>query len=99
LSDKTAEEAKLLALNIIRRAEKAVLFAVEGRERDHFVFAGSDKLALNMRDLVPVVSSLVKAKGGGSASLVELVADKVDLRAVLAAAEEYLKENSPLRAG
>jgi alanyl-tRNA synthetase len=93
---KTAEEAKLLALHIIRRAEKAVLFAVAGQDRDHFVFARSEGLALNMRDLVPVVSSMIKAKGGGSATLVELVAEKgSDLGAVLAAAGEYLREKLP----
>ena len=89
---KTAEEAKLLALSIIKLADLAVLFAVRGEERDHLVFACSDKLPLNMRELVPILASLVKAKGGGSASLVELVAEKgSDLEGALNAAEAYLK--------
>jgi alanyl-tRNA synthetase len=90
--DRTAEEAKLLALNITRRAERAVLFAVRGGERDHFIFACSEKMPLNMRDLVPLVMERAKGKGGGGSSLVEVVAEKgADLQAVLAAAEEYIK--------
>ncbi len=90
-TDKTAEEAKLLALNIIRLAERAVLFAVRGGERDHIIFACAEKMPLNMRDLVPMVMERSKGKGGGGPSLVEIVADKgTDLEGVLAAAEEYL---------
>jgi alanyl-tRNA synthetase len=92
-TDKTAEEAKLLALNIIRLAERAVLFAVRGGERDHFIFACSEKMPLNMRELVPLVMERAKGKGGGGASLVEIVVDKgADLAAVLTAAEEYLRQ-------
>ncbi|MFZ2052634.1 MAG: hypothetical protein WAU81_00420 [Candidatus Aminicenantales bacterium] len=99
-TDKTAEEAKFLALNIIRLADLAVLFAVRGKERDHLVFACSDKLPLNMRELLPILASLVKAKGGGSASLVEFVAEKgSDLEAVLTAAEAYLKGKLASRGG
>jgi alanyl-tRNA synthetase len=90
-TDKTAEEGKLLALNIIRLAERAVLFAVQGGERDHFIFACSEKMPLNMRELVPLVMERAKGKGGGGASLVEIVVDKgADLEAILTAAEDYL---------
>jgi alanyl-tRNA synthetase len=90
--DKTAEEAKLLALNVTRLAERAVLFAVRGGERDHFIFACSEKMPLNMRELVPLAMERAKGKGGGGSSLVEVVAEKgADLEGVLAAAEEYLK--------
>jgi alanyl-tRNA synthetase len=92
-SDKTAEEAKLLALNIIRSAERAVLFAVPGEERDYFIFGCSEKMPLNMRELVPLVMDRAKGRGGGGSSLVEIVAEKgADLEAVLTAAEEFLKE-------
>jgi alanyl-tRNA synthetase len=91
-TDKTAEEGKLLALNIIRLAERAVLFAVRGAERDHFIFACSEKMPLNMRELVPLVMERAKGKGGGGSSLVEIVAEKgADLEGVLNAAEEYLR--------
>jgi alanyl-tRNA synthetase len=91
-TDKTAEEGKLLALNIIRLAERAVLFAVRGGERDHFIFACSEKMPLNMRELVPLVMERAKGKGGGGSSLVEIVVEKgADLDAVLTAAEDYLR--------
>jgi alanyl-tRNA synthetase len=91
-TDKTAEEAKLLALSIIRRADLAVLFAVKGEKRDHLLFACSERLPLNMRELLPILASMVKVKGGGSSSLVELVAEKgSDLEEALRAAEEFLR--------
>jgi len=90
--DKTAEEAKLLALNIIRVAERAVLFAVRGAERDHFIFACSEKMPLNLRELVPLVMERARGKGGGSPTLVEIVAEAGgDLEGVLNAAAEYLR--------
>ena len=92
-TDKTAEEAKLLALNIIRLAERVVHFAVRGGERDHFIFACSEKMPLNMRELVPLVTERAKGKGGGGSTLVEIVAEKsADLEAVLTAAEDYLRQ-------
>jgi alanyl-tRNA synthetase len=91
-TDKTAEEAKLLALNIIRLAERTVLFAVRGGERDHFIFACAQKMPLNMRDLVPIAIERSKGKGGGGPSLVEIVVEKgSDLEGILTAAEEYLR--------
>jgi alanyl-tRNA synthetase len=91
-TDKTAEEAKLLALNIIRLAERAVLFAVRGGEMDHFIFACSEKMPLNMRELGPLVMERAKGKGGGGSSLVEIVVEKgADLEAILTVAEEYLR--------
>ena len=91
-TEKTAEEAKLLALSIVRSAERAVLYAVRGKERDHFIFACSEKMPLNMREIIPLVTERSQGKGGGGSSLVEIVADKgADLEAVLSAAEEYLR--------
>jgi alanyl-tRNA synthetase len=95
-TDKTAEEAKLLALNIIRLAKRAVLFAVRGGEWDHFIFACADKMPLNMRDLIPIVMERAKGKGGGGPSLVEIVVEKgADLEGVLSAAEELLRRQLP----
>ena len=92
-TDKTAEEGKLLALNIIRLAERVVLFAVRGGEKDHFIFACSEKMPLNMRELVPLVTERAKGKGGGGSTLVEIVAEKgADLETVLTAAEDYLRQ-------
>jgi alanyl-tRNA synthetase len=94
--DRTAEEARLLALNIIRAGGFVALFGVVGPERDHLIFAASDQLSMNMKDLVPVAQALARARGGGSPSLVEMAVDKgADLEAVLAAAAEYLKTKLP----
>jgi alanyl-tRNA synthetase len=91
--DKTAEEVKLLALHIVRRAERAVLFAARGADRDHFVFACSERMPLNLRELMPLVAERAKGKGGGGSTLVEIVADKgSDLEGILAAAEEVLNK-------
>lgn len=91
-SDKTVEEARLLALNIIRLAERVVLFAVREGERDHFILARSETLPLSMLELVPLVVERSKGKGGGGSSLVEIVAEKgSDLEGILSAAEECLK--------
>ena len=95
-AEKAFEEAKILALNIIRSGEYAVLFGVRGDEKDRLIFASSEKLPLDMRDLVPVVLSLVQGKGGGGPTLVELIADKGgNLEAALAAAGDFLKSKLP----
>lgn len=91
-TDKTAEEVRLLALHIVRLAERAVLFAVRGAERDHFIFACSEKMPFNLRELVPLVMERAQGKGGGGSTLVEIVAEKgAELEGILAAAEGYLK--------
>ncbi len=91
-TDKTVEEAKLLALSIIRLAQRVVLFAVRGEARDHLIFACSNRLQLDMRELIPLVRAMVPSKGGGNATLVELVTESAgDLEAILTAAEELLK--------
>ena len=90
-TDKPAEEVKLLALHIVRQAERAVLFAVRGAERDHFIFACSGTMPFNLRELVPLVMERAKGKGGGGPTLVEIVAEKgADLEVILAAAADYL---------
>ncbi len=95
--DKPAEEAKLLALNLIRAGELAALFGVSGGDRGHLIFAASEKLSLNMKELVPVAQAIAPARGGGSPSLVELVVDKgADIEAILAAAAEHLKQKLSL---
>jgi alanyl-tRNA synthetase len=91
-ADRTPEDVKLLALNIIRLAPRVVLFAVRGGDKDSFIFACSEKMALDMRELLPLTLGLTRGKGGGGPSLVEIVADRVpDLDGVLAAAAEFLR--------
>jgi alanyl-tRNA synthetase len=92
-TNKTPEEGKLLALNIIRAGELAVLFGIRGEENDRLIFASSEKLSLDMRELLPVVFSRAGGKGGGSPTLVEVVMEKkTDLEEILAAALEHVNK-------
>lgn len=92
-TEKSPEEGKLLALNIIRAGEFAVLFGIRGEENDRLIFASSEKLPLDMRELVPVVFSRVGGKGGGSPSLVEIVTEKKgNLEEILAVSLEYIEK-------
>ncbi len=95
-TDKTPEEAKLLALNIIKAGEFAVLYAIEGVERGHLIFACSENLGLDMRELLPVVFSQARGKGGGSPSLVEAVVEKdTGLEGLLKLTIESLNKKIP----
>lgn len=99
-TDRTADDAKVLALKIIRLAERVVLFAVRGEARDHLIFACSEGFSLDLRELISLLTAKVPAKGGGSATLVELVVEKgIALDPLLTAAEEYLEDKLPPRAG
>ncbi|MBA7618961.1 hypothetical protein ES703_26293 [subsurface metagenome] len=73
--EKTHEEMRFLALNIMRKSDFAVLFGLKGKERGHLILACSEKLNIDMRELVPLVSPLINGKGGGNPSLVELVGE------------------------
>lgn len=92
-TDKKAEEVKYLALNIINKGDFVVLFGIKGEERGHLVLACSQSLNIDMREIVPAVSSLIKGKGGGSPSLVEVAGEEVEnLEFALSKAEEYVKQ-------
>ena len=92
-TDKKAEEVKYLALNIINKVDFVVLFGIKGEERGHLVFACSQSLNIDMREIVPAVSSLIKGKGGGSPALVEVAGEGVEnLELALSKAEEYVKQ-------
>ena len=95
-SEKTLQEARLLALNIIKAAEVAVLYGIRGEEKDHLILASSEKLPLDMRDLIPVTFSLVEGKGGGSSSLVEIVLEKKEnLETLLEVLADFIQKKLP----
>ncbi len=94
LADRTPEEARFLALNIIRGGEFAVIYGAAGEVQGHLILARSDSLPADLRQLVPVVAAVVPVKGGGGPSLVELVTpDKDKLGAAVEAARAWLEAN------
>ncbi len=74
--DRLPEEAKLLALNLIRQGRFIVIYGLSGPERDHIILARSESLAIDLREVGRAVSTLVEGKGGGGPSLVEIVTDR-----------------------
>jgi alanyl-tRNA synthetase len=95
-TEKTPDEARLLALNVIRGGKFVVLYGVRGEDRDHLVLARSENLAVDLRELLPVVFGRVKGKGGGSPSLVDIVLERgEDMEAALDTAAEWLESRMP----
>ncbi len=75
-AEKTPEEARSLALAIIRKGDFVVLFGVGGEERVHIFLARSESLDIDLRELVPMIASLIGGRGGGRPSLVEIAGEK-----------------------
>jgi alanyl-tRNA synthetase len=89
--DRTPDEARMLALNIINSGEFAVVFGVAAGNQGHLIIARSSSMKADLRRLVPVVGAVIPFKGGGGPSLVELVtADKMRLREAVEAAVSWL---------
>jgi alanyl-tRNA synthetase len=92
-TDKTHEEVRFLALNIIRNQDFIVLFGLKGKERGHLVMACAEGLNIDMRELVPLVSPLINGKGGGNPSLVELVGENVEnIASALDKAQQFIEK-------
>jgi len=93
LIEKTLEEARFLALNIIRREEFVVLYGLKRKKSGHLILAASENLNLDMRELVPLLSPLIKGKGGGSSSLVEMAGEETEnLKLALEKANDFVKK-------
>ena len=94
LEDKTLEEARFLALNIIKAGRFAVVYGVAAESQGHLLVARSEPMKADLRRLVPVVGAVVPVKGGGGPSLVELVTtEKARLKEAVVAAVNWLREN------
>lgn len=92
-AEKTCEEMRFLALNIIHTGDFVVLFGLEGEERGHLILACSEKFNIDMRELVPLVSPLIDGKGGGNPSLVELVCMNVEnISKALDEAQQFIEK-------
>jgi alanyl-tRNA synthetase len=74
-SDRSLEEVRKLALSIIRTSGFVVLFGLKLESRAHVIMARSEDLDIDLRELLPVVSSKINGKGGGKPSLVEIAGD------------------------
>ena len=95
LEDKTPEEARFLALNIIKSGEFAVAYGASAQSQGHLIVARSEAFKADLRQVVPVVAALVPVKGGGGPSLIELVmADTAKLGDAVGAAAAWLRENT-----
>ncbi|MBU4202638.1 MAG: hypothetical protein KKD59_01555, partial [Acidobacteria bacterium] len=67
------------------------LFGLEAGERGHLVFARSDEIDIDLRELVPFVSPLIAGRGGGPPSHVQLAGTNMEgLSEALAAAAAYV---------
>jgi len=72
-----------------------VLFGLKGEERGHLILGCSEKLNIDMRELVPLVSPLINGKGGGSPSLVELAGENVEnIAQALEKAQQFIKKKT-----
>jgi alanyl-tRNA synthetase len=95
LADRTPEEARALALAVVKRGELAVAYGTAGESQGHLILARSGTLKADLRQLVPVVGAVVPVKGGGGPSLVELVmAESARLREAVDAAAAWLRDNA-----
>lgn len=71
-TDRPPDEVRYLALAIIRGGEFTVLFGARFQNKVHVVLASAESLKRDMRELIPVVSTLIDGKGGGRPTLVEI---------------------------
>ena len=95
LAEKTPEEARFLALNVVRGGEFTVVYGAASESQGHVIAARSASLRTDLRQLAAIVGAVVPVKGGGGPTLVELVtSEKSRLSEAVAAAVAWLKENA-----
>ena len=86
-------EAVQFNQNEIRKGDYVVLFGLELENRAHMILARSENIDVDMRDLFPLVSPLIKGKGGGRSSLVEIAGEeKQNLKSALDKAYDHIKK-------
>ena len=94
--NREADEIRTLALSLIRKAPHVVLFGLEAGERGHLVFARSDEIDIDLRQLVPMVSPLIDGRGGGQPSLVQMAGTRMEgLTEALDAAAAHIQPLLP----
>ncbi len=94
-SGRERDEVRLLALNIIRAAPFVVVYGLKDEKGAHLVLARSETIDLDLRELVPDLSSILKGKGGGSSSLIEVAGqEKGQIEQVVENAIELIKKKT-----
>lgn len=90
--EKSPEEVKFLALNLVHQAEVLVVFGAFREQFLHLVAASSDRLKVDMRELIKALQAEINLKGGGSPTLVEMVSpEKEKAEKILELAVNYLR--------
>jgi len=94
-TDRTRDEVRFLALNIIRLGEFVILYGLKSEERVQLILARSETIEIDLRELVPELCSVIKGKGGGSPSLVEITGEVTKkLEIALDKAYEFVKRKN-----
>lgn len=95
--DRSPEEIKFLALNLVHQAELLVVMAAHRDQYFHLVLASSEGLKLDVREVLPVLRARIEFKGGGSPTLVELVSpEKEKAEEAITLALEFFKDRTGL---
>jgi alanyl-tRNA synthetase len=94
--DKSSEEVKFLALQIIKSGPYVVLLGTKIENKIHLVVATAEELNLNLRDIQTLVAEIIQGKGGGSPSLLEFRGEKPENFSLLGKKiKEYLAQQEP----
>lgn len=95
--DRSPEEIKFLALNLVHQVELLVVMAAHRDQYFHLVLASSEGLKLDVREVLPVLRARIEFKGGGSPTLVELVSpEKEKAEEAITLALEFFKDRTGL---
>jgi alanyl-tRNA synthetase len=96
-TDKTTEELRFLALNIIETPGLVVFLGLKKVKKVHVVLARSNDFDIDMRELVPIVAEQIKGKGGGRPVFVEIAGnDPKNLEAAVDEVEKYISGKTRL---
>jgi alanyl-tRNA synthetase len=95
--DKSQDEIKFLALQLVHGAEVIAVLASLAEDSFHLVVAAADSLKTDVRQVIPVLQAEITVKGGGSSTLVQLVSEEKDkVEEALRLGVEAIKNQSGL---
>jgi alanyl-tRNA synthetase len=73
--DREPNEIKYLALNIIKKGDFIVLFGLKA-QRVHLFLARSEKIPVDLREIIGAIAPIIEGKGGGRPDYVEIGGEK-----------------------